>query len=116
MAVDWSRPLTRVLTLKSGERLRTLHDAAELFSRRFGSVTQSASLEHAIARLLHAAETGTKADRKAATDQVAVDLRTNNMAGRLYRRRRLDPPSPPGRLHLSDRLRRPCSPWCNGRR
>ena len=32
MAVDWSRPLTRVLTLKSGERLRTLHDAAELFS------------------------------------------------------------------------------------
>jgi hypothetical protein len=35
--VDWNRPLTRVLTLKSGERLRTLHDAAELITRRFGS-------------------------------------------------------------------------------
>ena len=88
MAVDWNRPLTHVLTLKSGERLRTLPDAAELFSRRFGSVTQSASLKHAIACLLRAVETGTKADRKAATDQVAVVLRTNNMAGQLYRRRR----------------------------
>jgi hypothetical protein len=38
--VDWNRPLTRVLTLKSGERLRTLHDAAELFTHRFGSVTK----------------------------------------------------------------------------
>jgi hypothetical protein len=38
--VDWNRPLTRVLILKTGERLRTLHDAAELFTRRFGSVTK----------------------------------------------------------------------------
>jgi hypothetical protein len=34
MTVDWSRPLTRVLILKTGERLRTLHDAAELISRQ----------------------------------------------------------------------------------
>ena len=33
--VDWTRPLTRVLILKTGERLRTLHDAAELITRRF---------------------------------------------------------------------------------
>jgi hypothetical protein len=26
--VDWTRPLTRVLILKTGERLRTLHDPA----------------------------------------------------------------------------------------
>ena len=51
--VDWTQPLTRTLTLKSGERLLTLHDAADLFTRIFGSVTKSAPLEHAI-RLLTA--------------------------------------------------------------
>jgi hypothetical protein len=56
MTVDWSRPLTRVLILKTGERLRTLHDAADLITRRFGSVTQSAPLEHAIGLLLRAAK------------------------------------------------------------
>ena len=76
---DWSRPLTRVLILKTGERLRTLHDATELISRRFGSVTSSALLEHAIGLLLRAAEIGTRADRKAATDQVAHVLRFNMM-------------------------------------
>ena len=34
--VDWNQPLSRVLILKAGERLRTLHDAAELITRRFG--------------------------------------------------------------------------------
>jgi hypothetical protein len=52
--VDWTRPLTRVLILKTGERLRTLHDAADLITRRFGSVTKSALLEHAIGLLLRA--------------------------------------------------------------
>jgi hypothetical protein len=55
--VDWTRPLTHVLILKMGERLRTLHDAADLFMRRFGSVTKSAPLGHAIRLLLCAAET-----------------------------------------------------------
>ena len=50
--VDWNRPLTRVLILKTGERLRTLHDAAELITRQFGSVTKSAPLEQAIGLLL----------------------------------------------------------------
>ncbi len=72
--VDWNRPLTRVLTLKSGEQLRTLHGAASLVSKRFG---HSAAMEHTIARLLRAAETGTRADRKAATEQVATVLRVN---------------------------------------
>ena len=72
--VDWNRPLTRTLVLKSGVRLKTFHDAASLLSRRFG---HSAALEHTIARLLRAAETGTRADRKAATEQVATVLRVN---------------------------------------
>ena len=79
MTVDWNRPLTRVLILKTDERLRTLHDAADLITRRFGTMTRSAPLEHAIGLLLRAAETGTRADRKAATDQVAVVLRFNMM-------------------------------------
>ena len=79
MTVDWNRPLTRVLILKTGERLRTLHDAAERITRRFSSVAKSAPLEHAIGLLLRAAETGTQADRKAATDQVAHVLRFNMM-------------------------------------
>jgi hypothetical protein len=77
--VDWSRPLTRVLILKTDERLRTLHDTAELITRRFGSVTKSAPLEHAISLLLRAVETGTRADRKVATNQVALVLRFNVM-------------------------------------
>jgi hypothetical protein len=79
MAVDWNQPLTRTLILKSGERLKTLHDAAELITRRFGSATKSAPLEHAISLLLRAAETCTRADRKAATNQVALVLRFNMM-------------------------------------
>ena len=62
MTVDWSRPLSRTLTLKSGEQLRTLDDAASLLSKR---LSHSAALEHTIARLLRTAETGTKADCKA---------------------------------------------------
>jgi hypothetical protein len=75
--VDWTRPLTRTITLKSGER--TLHDAAEVISRRFQSVRGDAPLERAIRLLLRAAETGTRADGKAATDQVALVLRLNGI-------------------------------------
>jgi hypothetical protein len=59
--VDWNQPLTRTLVLKSGQRLTTLHDAAELITRRFGTVTRDTPLEHAIGLLLRAAETGTRA-------------------------------------------------------
>ena len=68
-----------MLVLKSSERLRTLHDAAETIARRFGSVRRDAPLEHAIRLLLRAAETGTRADRLTATDQIALVLRLNAM-------------------------------------
>jgi hypothetical protein len=43
-----------VLILMTGERLRTLHDAAELITRRFDFATKSVPLEHAIGLLLRA--------------------------------------------------------------
>ena len=79
MAVDWSRPLTHTLTLKSGRRLVRLLDAADLLAEGFQTVRRYDPLEYAIELLLRAAETGTPADRKAATDQVALVLRLNHM-------------------------------------
>jgi hypothetical protein len=72
--VDWSRPLTRVLTLKSGKHLTTLLGAADLFARRFQSATRNAPLEHAIRLLLRTAETGTRKDRKAAAHPPGPEL------------------------------------------
>ncbi len=72
---DWSAKLTRSLTLKSGDKLVTLADARALMIRYFETVTHSAAVALAIERLLKAAETGAFADRKAATDQVAIVLR-----------------------------------------
>jgi hypothetical protein len=78
-AVDWTRPLTCTLTLKTGERLTTLHDAADLFTRPFGSIWRDVPLAHVIRHLFRAAETGSPEDCKAATDQVAFVLRLNAM-------------------------------------
>ncbi len=64
----WIRPLTCTLTLKSGERLATLLDTADLLSSRFQGVIRHDPLEHAMTLLLRAAETGTRADREGATD------------------------------------------------
>lgn len=80
MTLDWSRPLTRTLALKSGGELRTLHDVAEGFLRRFGNVRHDHAVAHAIELMMRAAETGTKADRMAATDQVALVLQLDLMA------------------------------------
>jgi hypothetical protein len=46
-------------------------DAGAFLSEHFATVTQSAVLERAIELLMATAETGTLADRKSATDQVA---------------------------------------------
>ena len=46
-------------------------DAGAFLSEQFATVTQSAVLERAIELLMATAETGTLADRKSATDQVA---------------------------------------------
>ena len=78
-AVNWTRPLTCTLTLKTGERLTTLHDAADLFTHPFGSIWRDVTLAHVNRLLVRAAETGSPEDRKAATDQVAFVLRLNAM-------------------------------------
>ena len=77
--MDWGQPLTRTLVLKSGAQLRTLHDAAEAFLRAFGNVNHDAPVAHGIELMMQVAETGTREDRKAATDQVALVLRFNMM-------------------------------------
>ena len=77
--LDWSWPLAEPLILKSGVQLTTLHDAAEVHVRHFGNVNHDAPTAHAIDLMMRAAETGTRADRKAATDQVAFVLRLNVM-------------------------------------
>lgn len=76
---DWDRPLTRALALTSGERLATLHDAAGFIVHWFGTTTRSAPMELAVALLFQAAESGTRDDRKAATDQLELALRLNVM-------------------------------------
>ena len=81
--VDWNQPLTRTLVLKSGQRLTTLHDAADLFTRPFGSIWRDVPLAHAIRLLFRAAETGSPEDRKAATDQAALALRLNGLLSTL---------------------------------
>jgi hypothetical protein len=68
--MHWAEPLSRVLTLKGGERLATLREAAAVILERFSSVRQDASVEHAIELLMKAAETGGMRDRKVATDQL----------------------------------------------
>jgi hypothetical protein len=67
--------LTRSLTLKDGTKLVTLADARAAPIRYFESVTSSRGVALAIELLLAAAESGTFADRKAATDQLAIVLR-----------------------------------------
>jgi hypothetical protein len=71
---DWSAKLTRSLTLKTGDKLVTLADARAALIRYFETVTQSAAVALAIKLVMKAADTGTLADRKAGTDQVAIVL------------------------------------------
>ena len=78
--MDWGQPLTRTLTLKSGVKLRTLHDAAEAFLRAFGNVNHDRAVEHAISLMMEAAKSGDDADRKAATDQIALVFRLKALA------------------------------------
>jgi hypothetical protein len=53
---NYDRKLTRTLALADGTRLMTLRDAADLFSERFGTVTQWRTLEGAIERVLRGAQ------------------------------------------------------------
>ena len=74
----WDAPLSRVLSPK-GERLVTLRDAGTYLSERFADAARDAVLEHAIALLMKAAESGELADRKTATDQVARVLQRQRL-------------------------------------
>jgi hypothetical protein len=66
--------------LKSGARLVTLHDAPEVLLRHFGNVNHDAPIAHAIDLMIRAAKTGTREDRIAATEQIALVLRLNELA------------------------------------
>jgi hypothetical protein len=75
----WSAKLTQSLTLKDGTELVTLADARACLSRFRSTVTTSPGVargtDRAMKLVVKAAETGAYADRKAATDQVAIVLR-----------------------------------------
>ena len=76
---NWDRPLARALTLSSGEQLFTLREAADYLTRASQSAHDLAPLQQAIAFLFQAAQSGTEADRKAATDQVALMLKQKGL-------------------------------------
>ena len=76
-AADWSTKLTRALALKDGTKLVTLADTRAVLLKYLATEVEDAALGtvgHALRLLLAAAKTGSLADRKAATDQVAIVL------------------------------------------
>jgi hypothetical protein len=73
--LDWSVKLTRSLTLKTGDKLVTLADARRVVLAHLTTEVEDLALTHAMRLLWTAAETGSFAHRKAATDQVAIVLR-----------------------------------------
>ena len=78
--IDYSRRLSRRITLADGTRLVTLKDAADLLTgERFVGVTKWSVLEHAIELMLEAGERGGRARLKAATDQIERVLRGRQM-------------------------------------
>jgi hypothetical protein len=48
--------------------------------RHFGNVNHDAPIAHAIDLMIRAAKTGTREDRIAATEQIALVLRLNGLA------------------------------------
>jgi hypothetical protein len=78
--VDYSRRLSRRITLADGTRLVTLKDAADLLTgERFVGVTKWGALEHAIELMLEAGERGGRPRLKAATNQIEIVLRARHM-------------------------------------
>ena len=77
---DYSRKLTRRITLADRTRLETLKDAADLFtSERFASLTVWPALEHAIGLVMEAGQLGGRDRIKAATDQIEFVLRRRHL-------------------------------------
>ena len=73
--VEWSAKLARPLTLQNGDKLVTLEDAGRAVVEQMAIEIQNWALAHALQQLIAAAKTGSYADRRAATDQVAIVLR-----------------------------------------
>jgi hypothetical protein len=72
--VNWSAKLSRTLTLKDGTKLVTLDVARREVLAYLVTEVENFELTRSMQLLLAAAETGRSADRKAATDQVAIVL------------------------------------------
>jgi len=77
---DYSRKLTRRITLADGTKLQTLKDAANLLTGEpFAGVKRWEPLEHAIKLVIEAGERGGRARIKAATEQIEVVLRARQL-------------------------------------
>jgi hypothetical protein len=68
------RKVTNPIRLKDGTVLLSLSDARDCLLRYFTGVTQNDALVHAVVLLMKAAGTGTRQDRRAATEQVNILL------------------------------------------
>jgi hypothetical protein len=77
--MPWDRPLTRELVLSDGQKLKTLRDAARLFSGRFESVEDAPPVRRALELLMKAGESGAPSDIEAATEQISHVLRVWRM-------------------------------------
>jgi hypothetical protein len=71
----YDRHLARLLVLEDGTRLRTLKDAADALTNMPNTIRAWGALERAIELLLVAAQSGTREDIVAATDQIEIVLR-----------------------------------------
>lgn len=76
MAPHWQTPLSEPLTLRSGDTLLTLLDVGHFLRSNFAG-TRTPPLQSTIELLLRAAETGAEADRRAATERLALLLKFN---------------------------------------
>ena len=96
----WRSKLSEPIRL-DGDRgeLKTLKDAAEFLQREFRSITRNETLHGALEDLMRAADSGELADRRAATEQLRLFLRSQRMLSggssediqaRLRRQLRLD--------------------------
>jgi hypothetical protein len=76
---NWSRKLSRPLSLADGTRILTLADAANVVIARFGTDTRWHELEIAIEMLIAAAKSDKPADAKKATVLLQRVLRAQRL-------------------------------------
>jgi hypothetical protein len=77
---NYSRKLTRRITLADRTQLQTLKDAADLVTgERFAGMTAWPPLERAIGLVMEAGERGGRDRVKAATNQIEIVLRARRL-------------------------------------